>query len=159
MNKEFLKSLNSKEREKVMREELGEEKCKVLDKYNLVSNDRLYWERVEPKYPNQEYFSHKFATKSSVLGMIFHINRLCFAKTKYFENNWHNFEPCVHDFKKGFIKTELYNMEYIRHKDTGIILDLRELSKIHWVKDFHAICEYLEEKQKEVMILNKKELA
>ena len=98
----------------------------------------------------QEYFSHKFAKKTSALGMIFHIYRLCFAKTKYFENNWEHFVPCIHDFKKGFIETEMYNMEYIKQKDTGIILDLRELAKIKWISDFRDICDYLEEKQSAV---------
>lgn len=137
-------------REKVMRQELGEEKCRILDKYGLHSNGRLYWERIQEKYPTQEYFSHKFARKSSPLGMVFHINRLCFAKTKYFENNWEDFEACVHDFRSGFVETEIWNMEFIRQKDTGIVLDLRELSKIKWLSEFKDLCRYLEEEKNAV---------
>lgn len=148
MNFDELKTAQEDIREKYMREQLGQEKCKILDKFNLHPNSRLYWERREPKYPVQEYFSHKLALKSTPLGMIFHINHLCFAKVKYFENNWNEFCPCTHDFKKGFVETELYNMEFIKHRKTGIILDLRELSKIHWLKDFHALCAYLEEQSK-----------
>ncbi|MGG7162249.1 hypothetical protein [Clostridium ihumii] len=159
MNNDILKQMNSTDREKFMREELGKEKCKVLDKYNLVSNNKLYWQRVQEKYPTQEYFSHKFAKKSSVLGMIFHIYKLCFAKTKYFEKNWEKFEPCIYSLKDGFIKTEMYNMEFIRHKTTGIVIDLRELSKIHWLQDFKDICNYIESEEKKLYLENKRNLA
>lgn len=150
MDFDTLKNISLEQREKVMREQLGEEKCRVLDKYNLHSNNRLYWERIQEKYPIQEYFSHKFALKTSTLGMIFHIYRLCFAKTKYFENNWCNFAPCIYDFKKGFVETEIYNMEYIKQKSTGIIIDLRELAKIKWISEFRELCNYIEKQQVEV---------
>lgn len=146
---EELKSVSDEEREILLREQLGAEKCKVLDKYNLRSNSRLYWERHQEKYPIQEYFSHKLAVKSTPLGMVFHIYRLCFAKVKYFENHWDEYEPCIYDFRNGFIKTEVYNMEFIRKKSTGIVIDLRELGKIHWLKDFQDLCAYLE-KQREL---------
>lgn len=151
LDNEALKSLDLVLREKVMREELGEEKCKIIEKYSLYPNERLYWERRQEKYPNQEYFSHKFAKKSSALGMVFHINRLCFAKTKYFENNWHKFTACVYNHKQGFVETELYNMEYIRQNSTGIVLDLRELARIKWLKDFKSLCCYLEREEEIVL--------
>ncbi|MBU5590236.1 hypothetical protein KQI89_00500 [Clostridium sp. MSJ-4] len=152
MDNDTLKSLKPILREKIMREELGKEKCKILDKYNLYPNDRLYWERRQEKYPNQEYFSHKFAKKSSPLGMIFHINRLCFAKTKYFENHWHNFQPCEYNHKEGFVETTIENMGYIRQRSTGIVLDLRELAKIKWLSEFKDLCRYLEEEESKVQL-------
>lgn len=145
MNLEHLRQMDSEAREKVMRKELGAEKCKIIDKFNLYPNENLYWERREAKYPTQEYFSHRLARKTSCIGIIFHINRLCYAKTKYFENNWDKFVPCTYDYLNGFVETEIYNMDYIKQKSTGIVLDLRELSKIHWIDDFKAICNYLEE--------------
>lgn len=145
MDNDMLKAVDDEIREKYLRKQLGDEKCRILDKYSLRSNSRLYWERHQEKYPVQEYFSHKFAVKSSHLGMIFHIYRLCFAKVKYFENHWDEYVPCIYDFKKGFVETELYNMEFIKQKSTGIVLDLRELGKIHWLKDFKELCAYLEE--------------
>lgn len=145
MDNDTLKAVDDEIREKYLRKQLGDEKCRILDKYSLCSNSRLYWERHQEKYPVQEYFSHKFAVKSSPLGMIFHIYRLCFAKVKYFENHWDEYVPCIYDFKKGFVETELYNMEFIKQKSTGIVLDLRELGKIHWLKDFKELCAYLEE--------------
>lgn len=144
MDIEFLKSLPISERELLIRKELGPEKCKFLDKYDLKLNDRFYFERIQEKYPDQEYFSYKLATKSSLIGMIFHINRLCFAKTKYFEKNINNYVPCIHSCRNGFVETDMWNMEFLKQKGTNIIIDLRDLSKIHWVADFHDLCNYLE---------------
>lgn len=148
MHRDELLALEPTLREKFMREELGKDKCKVLDKYSLYSNERLYWERIQEKYPNQEYFSHKMAVKSSTLGLVFHIYKLCFAKTKYFEQNWNKFSPCVYRMREGFVETELFDMEYIKHKNTGIVVDLRELARIHWVHEFKELCEYIEEQDK-----------
>lgn len=150
MDNDTLKAVDDEIREKYLRKQLGDEKCRILDKYSLRSNSRLYWERHQEKYPVQEYFSHKFAVKSSPIGMIFHIYRLCFAKVKYFENHWDEYVPCIYDFKEGFVETELYNMEFIKQKSTGIVLDLRELGKIHWLKDFKELCAYLEEMDRNV---------
>jgi hypothetical protein len=148
---DFLKSCSQELRDKYVRAELGIEKCKIVDKYGLRCNSRLYWEKPQEKYPTQEYFSHKFARKSSPLGMVFHIYRLCFAKVKYFENNWEDFAPCKYDWKKGsFEECELYDMEFIKQKCTNITIDLRNLSKIHRVEEFRAICDYLEN-QKELI--------
>jgi hypothetical protein len=146
-----LKALSEEVREGYLRNQLGAEKCKILDKYGLRSNPRLYWERHQEKYPVQEYFSHKFAMKSTPLGMIFHINRLCFAKVKYFEAHLDEYVPCIYDCKKGFVETELYNMEFMKQKGTGIVIDLRELAKIHWLKDFKNLCAYLEKMQENVL--------
>lgn len=145
---ESLKAAEDEIRERYMRQELGIEKCSVIDKYGLRSNSRLYWERYQEKYPVQEYFSHKFAVKSSALGMVFHIYRLCFAKVKYFEENWDEYTACIYDHKKGFVETEIYNMEFIKQKSTGIVIDLRELAKIHWLKDFKKLCAELEEEDR-----------
>lgn len=150
MNLDYLKEVDLITREKIMREELGTEKCKVLDKFKLHPNERLYWERIEPKYQKQEYFSHRLARQASVLGIIFYINRLCYAKIKYFEKNWDKYVPVTYNHLLGFIETEIYDMDYIKQKSTGIILDLRELSKIHDIEDFKAICQYLESCELEV---------
>ncbi len=147
MNLNYLKELDAITREKIMREELGEEKCKIIDKYHLHPNERLYWERSEAKYPRQEYFGHRLARKTSPLGIIFYINNLCYAKTKYFEKNWDKFVPCHYDCIKGFVETEVYDMDFIKQKSTGIVIDLRELAKIHWIDDFKAMCKFLEDSE------------
>ncbi|WP_291570091.1 hypothetical protein [Clostridium sp. UBA4548] len=149
MDRDTLKSLDADTREKIMREELGEEKCKIIDKYNLHPNQRLYWERRQEKYPIQEYFSHNLALKATPLGMVFQIYRLCYAKTKYFESNWYNFKPCTYNHKQGFVEAEIHEMEYIKQLSTGIVIDLRELAKIKWLSEFKELCKYLEERHKE----------
>ncbi|KLU64510.1 hypothetical protein DEAC_c34530 [Desulfosporosinus acididurans] len=94
MNYQLLKSAAQEVRDEYLRGELGEEKCEILDKYQLKSNANLYWERRHEHHPVQQYFSHKFAKKASPLGMIFHIYKLCYAKVKYFDKNWNEFAPC-----------------------------------------------------------------
>lgn len=140
-----LKKLSKEDRETIMRKHLGKEKCQLFDKYGLQSNDRLYWERVQEKYPTQETFSHKLAYKSSVLGLIFHMHRLCFAKVKYFENHWQDYQACKYIWKEAaFVDCELFDMEAIRQKATGIVIDLRDLSRIRWLSDFQEMCAELE---------------
>lgn len=155
MDLEKIRNMEKKLREQYVRELLGEERCKVLDKYGLYINDRLYFENSVPKYPTQEYFSLKFALKATPLGMVFQIYKLCFAKVKYFENNWNDFVPCIYDYKLGFIETELYNMEFIKQKDTNIVLDLRYLSTIHSLQVFKDLCAYLENEKLKSLGLNK----
>jgi len=150
LDRDTLKSLDADTREKIMREELGEEKCKIIDKYNLHPNHNLYWERRQEKYPIQEYFSHNLALKASPLGIVFQIYRLCYAKTKYFESNWQNFKPCTYNHKKGFVDAEIFEMEYIKQLSTDIVIDLRELAKIKWLSEFKDLCKYLEERHEEV---------
>jgi len=152
---DFVRSCDEETRGKILRDDLSEEKCKVLDKYGLTSNGRLYWEKIQDKYPTQEYFSHKLAKKSTVIGMIFHIHRLCFAKVKYFENNWGDYEACKYVWdENGFVKCELYDLEAIRQKSTGIVIDLRDLGRIKWLKDFHAMCDKLESKKLDIKNIN-----
>jgi len=35
----------------------------------------------------------------------------------------------------------------IKQKSTSIVIDLRELARIHWLKDFKDLCAYLEKMQ------------
>jgi len=135
-------------RDNYLRQELGIEKCEVLDKYQLRSNADLYWERHHEHQPVQEFFSQKFARKASPLGMIFQIYKLCYAKVKYFDQNWDNFAPCIYNWQSGlFEETRLSDMEFIKHLSTGIIIDLRYLAKINRYEDFLALCNYFEKQQ------------
>lgn len=149
---DFLRNCEDEERERILRARLGDEKCKVLDKYGLRSNRRLYWERTQEKYPTQEYFSFKLAEKSTVLGMIFHIHRLCFAKVKYFENNWHDYKPCKYIWTEGgFVDCDIHDMEAIKQKATGLVIDLRDLTRIKWLHEFKAMCSELEQRKTEAV--------
>ena len=152
-----MKSSTQEVRDDYLRRELGTEKCEILDKYQLRSNANLYWERHQEHYPVQEYFSHKFAKKATPLGMIFHIYKLCYAKVKYFNKNWDKFTPCIYNWQSGlFEETRLFDMEFIKHLDSGIILDLRNLAKINRYEEFVALCHYLEKHKLNTPAISKK---
>ncbi|MDR3599709.1 MAG: hypothetical protein P4L49_04395 [Desulfosporosinus sp.] len=158
MNYQLLKSATQEIRDDYLRQELGMEKCEILDKYQLKSNVDLYWERHHEHHPIQVHFSHKFARKASPLGMIFYLYKLCYAKVKYFDQNWDDFLPYVYNWQRGlFQETRLADMEFIRHLSTGIMLDLRNLAKINRYEDFVALCDYLEE-QKCCTLIGRKKL-
>ncbi|MBU3190385.1 hypothetical protein K9O30_14430 [Clostridium bowmanii] len=89
MDYEVLKTITQEIRDKYLKEELGEEKSRVIDKYCLTCNENLYWQR-------------------------------------------------------GFIETEIYNMEFIKHKSTGIVIALRNLCNIDKIEEFIKLCNYLE---------------
>jgi hypothetical protein len=76
MDYDLLRNSSQQVRDKVLKEELPDEKIKIIDWYGLESNTNMYWEKRQSSYPTQEFFSHKFVKKTSPLGMIFHIYRL-----------------------------------------------------------------------------------
>lgn len=129
---------------KKLLEGLSEEKIKLIKKYSLSLNDDLIWEFNHSKYHTVKYFSHKFALKESTLALLFYIHRLCFAKIKYFEANFDKYVPYRYDFKLEFIKCDLYDMEFMLHKPSGLMIDLRNLQKIKNIEEFRKFCDYLE---------------
>lgn len=156
MNHQLLKCATQEVREDYLRQELGMDKCEILDKYQLRSNANLYWERHHEHHPVQEYFSQKFAKKASPLEMIFYIYKLCYAKVKYFDQNWDDFVPCVYNWQSGsFEEVRMSDMEFIKHLSTGIILDLRNLAKINRYEDFLALCSYLEEQKRNKLVIRR----
>lgn len=155
MNHQLLKSASQEIRDEYLRQELGREKCEILDKYQLRSNINFYWERHHEHHPVQVHFSHKFAKKASPLGMIFHIYKLCYAKVKYFDLNWDDFAPYIYNWQSGlFEEARMSDMEFIKHLSTDIILDLRNLARINRYEDFVALCNYLEEQKQKHVIQN-----
>ncbi|HWR39443.1 MAG TPA: hypothetical protein VN611_08065 [Patescibacteria group bacterium] len=145
MDYQGLKKQGGEVRDRLLLEELDEQTQKVIAKYGLQSNADLFWERPKGKYPQKVFFSHKFAKKSSVVRIVFYIYQLCFAKVKYFERNWQDFIPCIHNWREGFVECELYDMEFIRHKYSELIFDLRDFQKITDIREFLALCDYLED--------------
>jgi len=47
-------------------------------------------------------------------------------------------------------------MEFIKHSNSGIILDLRNLAKIKRHEDFLVLCHYLEEQKRNKPVIPKK---
>ncbi|MDK2563454.1 hypothetical protein QOZ84_07820 [Romboutsia sedimentorum] len=125
-------------------DKLSPEKYKLIQKYSLSLNDSLIWEFKHDKYYTTKYFSNKFAVKQSTLALLFNIHRLCYAKIKYFEHNFHKYKPYKYNFKVGFFECELFDMEFILHKPSNIIIDIRNLQEIKDINKFKDFCNYLE---------------
>jgi hypothetical protein len=148
MDCDLLRNSSQQLRYKALKEELPDEKIKIIDWYDLESNTNPYWEKRQNSYPAQEFFGHKFVKKTSPLGMIFHIYRLCYAKVKYFEKNWDKFISCQYNWNtQTFEECQMFEMECIKHLSTGMVFDLRNLSKINRIEDFLALCKYLEDRE------------
>lgn len=129
---------------KDFKQELGLDKRNLLDKYSLSCNDDMIWEFKHTKYHTTKYFSHKFAKKQSTLALLFNIHKLCYAKIKYFEYNIEKYDFYKYDFINGFEKCELYDMGFLFHKPSGIIIDIRNLCEIKNINEFKSFCTYLE---------------
>ena len=85
--------------DKILKNDLSLDKRKLLDKYNLTCSEDYIWEFRHSKYHTVKYFSHKFAKNHSTLALVFYINRLCYAKIKYFEENLYKYESYKYIFK------------------------------------------------------------
>lgn len=127
-----------------LRNELSTDKIKLIDKYALTCSDDLIWQFKHDKYSTVSYFSHKFAKKHSALALLFYINRLCYAKIKYFENNIEKFVPYKYDFEDGFVKCEVYDMGFLLHRPSNNMIDIRSLKDIKSIDEFRDFCSYLE---------------
>lgn len=130
--------------DKTLKEELSLEKRKLLDKYNLTCSDKYIWEDRHSKYHTIKYFTHKFAKKHSTLALVFYINKLCYAKIKYFEENFYKYESYKYVFDKGFLKCDIYDMEFLFHKPSGKFIDIRSLREIKSIESFRQFCRELE---------------
>lgn len=131
--------------DEILKNDLSIDKRKLLDKYNLTCSEDYIWEFRHSKYHTVKYFSHKFAKNHSTLALVFYINRLCYAKIKYFEENLYKYESYKYIFKKGFSKCEMYDMEFLFHKPSERFIDIRSLREIKSIEEFKSFCKILEE--------------
>lgn len=140
--------LDQKTRDDSLKKDLSIEKIKILEKYGLISSKDLYWVSVKENARKQVFFKHEFLIKTDLISILFRINGLCMGKVKYFRTYLDNFEPYAYHFEKGFIKTELWNADFLMHKKSGLYIDLRFLDKIRQMEDFNEFCNYLENYKK-----------
>ena len=68
----------------------------------------------------------------------------CFAKLKYFRENMEKYETFKYDPKDGFIRTEMWDTEFFKHKKSGRFIDLRYLQQITELSVFLAFADWLE---------------
>ena len=131
--------------DEILKNELSLDKRKLLNKYNLTCSEDYIWEFRHSKYHTVKYFSHKFAKKHSTLALVFYINRLCYAKIKYFEENFYKYESYKYIFKNGFSKCDIYDMEFLFHKPSKNFIDIRSLREIRSIEEFRQFCSKLED--------------
>ncbi len=138
------KNLDQLTRNKILKESLITDKVKLIERHGLIANADLKWISKKENSHEQVYFTHTFAIKSDLLGLVFRINKLCFAKLKYFRLNLDKFEPYIYKPEIGFEKTELWNADFLKHIASGLIIDYRFLQRIVKIDDFKKFCLYLE---------------
>jgi hypothetical protein len=121
----------------------SELKQKIIKKYGLRLENEA-WYQVKENSHKAMIFKDSYLKNSDVIGILFRINKLCQAKVKYFREHLNEYEPYKYDYKKGFIKTELWDSEFLKHTASGYILDYRFLQSINNYNDFVNICNELD---------------
>jgi hypothetical protein len=138
------KKMDQETRDAILKSELSEEKVRLLEKYRLKSTPDLYWiAEAENAYP-RKIFRHSFIRRNDIVMVLCRVNSLCFAKVNYIRRNIDRFEPCRYDFRAGFVRTEFWDSQFLRHKASGFIFDYRELSEIDDIDEFRNLCEMLD---------------
>ncbi len=124
---------------------LTEEKRKFIEKHSLFLTDNMLWVTVKENSFPRKICRHGFMEKSDIIGLLFRINEICFAKVNYFRSHLSSFEPFRYHYSNGFIATDLWDAEFLKHKASGYILDLRYLNSIKEIEKFRELCNYLDE--------------
>lgn len=120
----------------------------LIEKYRLKHENNAWYSERENSHKHL-IFKDSFFERNDVLGLLFRINQLCMAKVKYFRANIDKYEPLKYDFEKGFISVPLWDADFLRHRASGYILDFRYLQTITVYNDFVALCQKLENTEKE----------
>lgn len=123
------------------------DKEKLIRKNGLRLENGAWYSHKENSHKHL-VFRESFVQRQDVIGLLFRINKLCMAKVKYFRQNIDSYEPCKYDFRKGFVNTELWDSDFLRHKASGIILDYRFLQSITVYSEFVKLCDELENYKK-----------
>lgn len=138
------KKMNQEMRDACLKSELDGEKVRLLEKYNLISTPELFWISKHENAHDQIVFKHSYVKKNDLIAIICRLNKLCFAKVKYLRQKAELFEPYTYNYRDGFIITELWNSEFLRHRPSGFYIDLRNLQFMYDNEEFKAFCSYLD---------------
>jgi hypothetical protein len=123
---------------------LSEEKRKLIEKYSLQLTERMMWVTMKENSFPKKICRHAYLEKSDIMGLLFRVNEICFAKVNYFRLKQSSFEPCIYHYANGFTATEMWNADFLKHKASGFIIDLRYLNTIREIEKFREFCAYLE---------------
>ena len=127
----------------VKKQSIADEKQFLVKKYHLVHENNAWYSDRENSHKHL-IFKDSFFERSDVIGLLFRINKLCMAKVKYFRANINKFEPLKYNYKNGFIRVQLWDSDFLRHRASGFILDYRYLQTITVYEDFVSLCNELE---------------
>ena len=124
-------------------ENMKEDKMLLVEKYNLKHENNAWYSEKENSHKHL-IFKDAFFERADLIGLLFRINKLCIAKVNYFRRNIEKYEPLKYDYRKGFLTVPLWDAEFLKHKDSGLILDFRYLQSIKIYDDFVILCKELE---------------
>jgi hypothetical protein len=106
---------------------------------------KLFWVRQFGNRPDHPYATHRALRNCSTLQLVFSFYDLCVAKMTYFANNIEEYESCKMNYRtQEMERCELWDMEFLVQKETGIEIDLRNLAAINDINVFHEMCGWLE---------------
>lgn len=125
-------------------EHMKEDKMLLVEKYNLKHENNAWYSEKENSHKHL-IFKDAFFERADLIGLLFRINKLCIAKVNYFRRNIEKYEPLKYDYRKGFLTVPLWDAEFLKHKDSGLILDFRYLQSIKIYDDFVSLCKELED--------------
>ena len=115
----------------------------MANKFGLFHEENGWYSHKENSHKHL-IFKDTFYEKSDIIGLLFRINKLCMAKVKYFRENIDKYEPCKYHYQDGFFIVPLWDADFLKHKASGYILDLRFLQSITVYDDFVALYKELE---------------
>ena len=113
-----------------------------MESRTQTSSDAWYSEKENSH--KHLIFKDAFFERADLIGLLFRINKLCMAKVNYFRRNIEKYEPLKYDYRKGFLTVPLWDADFLKHKDSGLILDFRYLQSITIYDDFVSLCKELE---------------
>ena len=119
------------------------EKKLIIQKYGLTYENGAWYSDKENAHKHL-ITKETFLQRTDTLGLLFRINKLCIAKVTYFRNNIEKYEPCKYHYKDGFITVPLWDADFLKHKESGFILDFDFLQFITVYEDFVALYKELE---------------
>lgn len=120
------------------------EKRKLIEKHSLKLSEKMVWVTIRENSFPRKICRHAYMEKSDILGLLFRLNEVCFAKVNYFRSHLASFEPLKYHYIDGFETTELWDADFFRHRVSGLIFDFRYLNSIKDIEKFRELCTYIE---------------
>lgn len=129
-------------------DELTVDKMRLVEKYRLVPkniDNKVYWVRQFSNRPDHPYATHRALVNCSMVELVFSFYDLCVAKMTYFSKNLHDYDSVKMNYRTRELEPcALWDMEFLVQRETGILVDLRNLAAISDIEVFREMCNWLE---------------